>query len=105
MSEFTDVKDPDGKVNWIIDWSDWLDGDTISTSTWSIAASESPITLTVVTSGIQSDTTVSPNLASQWSAVTVSSGTAGITYTLTNHIVTANGFEDDRSIQVRVWNR
>lgn len=104
MSEFTAVKDPEAVINWIIDWSDWLDGDTISTSTWSISASESPITLTVDSSSIQADTTVSPNLSSQWAAVTVSSGTAGITYTLTNHIVTASGFEDDRSIGVKVWN-
>ena len=105
MTSFTAVKDPQSVVTWTMDWSDWLNSDTVSTSTWSVTANESPVTLTVDSNSIAADTSVSPNLASNWTLVTVSSGTAGVNYTLTNHIVTATGLEADRSITVRVWNR
>ena len=84
-------KDPDATLDYLIDWSDWLDDDTISTSTWTVAdgiTQEAGATKTATT------TTV-------W----ISGGTAGMSYAVTNHIVTTAGREDDRTFVVRVRER
>lgn len=80
-------KDPDAVLDYAIDWSDWLDGDTIATSQW------------VMPSGIVLDSDSKTTLiATAW----VSGGTADNTYTLTNRITTAAGRTQDRSIKVPV---
>ena len=84
------TKDPDAVLDYTIDWSDWLDSDTISTSTWTVA------------SGITKDSdTNTTTTATIW----LSSGTAGTQYTVINHIITAAGREDDRSIYIMVEDR
>lgn len=72
----------------------WLQGDTISTSTWTITGPDSALE-------IDDD-----NKAATSTNVELSGGTAGKTYTVTNRIVTAtNGYQDDRSIDVKVVQR
>ena len=98
---FCATKDPDAKLNYTIDWHDWLDtGESITTSTWSITANESPISLTVDSTAIGDYTDVSPIVTNQLATVYLSGGTVGVTYTVTNHIVTTpSSLEDDRSIK------
>lgn len=79
-------KDPDAVLDYAIDWSQWLDDDTITTSTW--GADEGI--------GIDSD-----DMDTTRTSVWLSGGTAGTTYTVTNHITTAAGREDNRSIVIR----
>ena len=67
----TFVKDPDATLDYIIDWSEWLDTDTISTSTWTV-----PTGLTNVS---DSNTTTTATI---W----LSGGTAGQRYTVSNRI-------------------
>lgn len=81
------IKDPNAVLDYQIDWSTWLGADTIATSTWTV-----PTGLTK--DGDTSTTTT----ATIW----LSGGTAGVTYHIVNHIVTAGGREDDRSIYIRV---
>lgn len=84
--------DPDADLDFGHDWSDWLpDGDTITTSTWTI----SPAGPTLSNS-THDDTTTT---------IWVEGCTAGVTYTLTNHIVTGDGREDDRSITLHCEQR
>lgn len=83
-------KDPDSVLDYVIDWSDWLDGDTISTSSWSV---DSGITL-------ESDTNTTTT-ATAW----LSGGTVGETYQCRNRIVTAGGRTVDRSIAVSIKER
>ena len=83
-------KDPDAILDYINDWSDWLDGDTISTSTWT---AEEGIT---VVSSTESNTT---------STVWLSGGSVGTMYLVTNRIVTTAGRTDDRSIHIRIIQR
>jgi len=85
MSDF--IKDPDAVLDYSVDWTAWLDTDTISSSGWS-----SPEGLTVV------DTTFVATSATVW----LSGGTVGHRYRITNHIVTAAGRENDRTISIRV---
>ena len=85
------VKDPQSVLDYGFDWSDWLaDGETILTSTWT------------VTTGLTKDSDSSNDTAT---TIWVSGGTAGTSYTITNHITTSAGREDDRSHVLKVKDR
>lgn len=98
------TKDPDAKLWYGWDWADggandgsvsdpgWLQGDTIVTSTWSITGDGAL--------AVDDD-----DLAGTVATVKLSGGTSGAQYTVTNHVVTAAGNEDDRSLIVRVQER
>jgi len=101
----TAIKDPDSTIGWVVKWTDWLSGDTISTSTWTVDGGESPLTLSVSSSSIASDTDSSPEVANQWANVVVAGGTAGVSYILTNEVQTAAGYTDQVSIEVKVWDQ
>ena len=86
----TFFKDPDSVMDFAVDWSDWLDSDTISTSTWAVPT------------GITNDTdTNTTTVATIW----LSGGTIGKQYTLTNRIVTAAGRTADRSFKLKMINK
>lgn len=80
-------KDPDEVLDYVIDWSDRLAGDTISTSTWEVP------------SGITKD---SDSNGTTSTTVWLSGGTANAVYTLTNRIVTAAGRTMDQSVRLTV---
>jgi len=86
--EFT--KDPQAVLDFQIDWSLWLAGDTIATSTWGASFG--------LTIDSNSHTTTT---ATVW----VSGGRVGGNYKVTNHIVTAAGREDDRVLTITVQQR
>lgn len=82
------IKDPDAILDYSINWSSWLvTGDTITTSTWT---AEDGITI-----DDDSNTTTA-------TTVWLSGGTVGESYSVTNHIVTEDGREDDRTITILV---
>ena len=78
-------KDPDAKLDYGFDWVDWLDGDTINGSTWSVP------------DGL---TEVSKNYTNTITAVWLEGGTLGEVYKVVNSITTAGGREDDRTLTV-----
>ena len=88
----TFTKDPDAVLDYSVDWSLWLAGDTISSSEWLL---EDGAALQKVT-----DTHTSTK-ATNWQQ----GGQAGITYLVTNRIVTVGGRTDDRTISVKVEDR
>ncbi len=90
MSTWKLNKDPDAVLPYKIDWSAWLAGATISTSSW------------IVPSGLAKD---SDSFTSTIATVVLSGGTAGETYRVTNRITTNDGRTDDRSISLRVVER
>lgn len=81
------IKDPSAVLDYTIDWADWLVLDTIVTSTWT---AETGITI--------DDDASTETTATVW----LSGGTLLTSYALTNHIVTAAGREDDRTISVYI---
>lgn len=81
-------KDKDAKLDYKIDWSTWLDGDTITVSAWTV-----PEGITE-----EAETTNDTTSATIW----LSGGTADTDYTLVNHITTASGREDDETIVISV---
>ena len=91
MSVAQYLKDPDAVLDYGFDWSDWLaDGETISTSTWTIP--------TGLTEDSETETTTATKV---W----LSGGTAGTDYTITNKIVTSDSRTDERSMTIRVQER
>jgi len=83
-------KDPSAILDYSIDWSLWLDGDTIQTSSWTVP---------------QGLTKASETNNSTTATVWLSGGTVDQTYTVTNRITTANGRTDERSILIKVEDR
>jgi hypothetical protein len=82
------TKDPEAVLDYYIDWAPWLLGDTIVNSEW------------VVTTGTVtlSDPAVLGGVTQVWA----SGGVAGDTVDLTNHIVTADGREDERTLRLKL---
>ena len=78
-------KDPNAILDYSIDWSDWLDTDEISTSTWTVPAG--------ITKTDESNTTT---IATIW----LSGGTAGTTYSLLNRITTTGGRTADQTFKI-----
>jgi len=83
-------KDPGEVLDYQVDWTTWLNSDTIATSTWTV-----PTGITK-----NSDTNTSTT-ATIW----LSGGTVSTTYTLTNVITTAGGRTAERSIVISVQSR
>jgi hypothetical protein len=84
-------KDPDAVLNYVMDWSDWLDsGETISTSTWTVDSG--------LTEDSETETTTT-------ATITLSGGTVGSRYRVTNRITTSGSQTDDRSFFVDVVER
>lgn len=93
-------KDPHAVLNYTIDWTDWIDGDQIESSTWTVTTYS---TSTVDTSVLTVDNTaISGN---KKSIVTLSAGTVGNIYSVRNTIVTANDLTESRAFRVKVVNR
>ena len=93
MIIFKVTKDPDGYLDYGLDWADWLNADTVSQSEWLVSGPDSTLT---VEQDFKSDTeTVA------W----VLGGTLGNTYLLTNRITTVAGRIDDRTIIFTIRDR
>lgn len=84
------VKDPNAVLDYYVDWTRWLNGDTIATSVWAVTAG-----LTVA------NDTHTPTAATVW----LSGGVMGETYRVTNRITTAGGRTEDRSFDVKIAER
>lgn len=81
------VRDPSARKDYGFDWTPWLNGDPIATSTW--------ILPTGITSYAESNTTTATTI---W----LTSGSAGSDYLITNQIITTGGRIDQRSIKIMV---
>jgi hypothetical protein len=89
------LKDPEAVLDYAVDWgAEYLSGDALSDSSWSVSPSEND-GATITASAF--DLLIS--------TVQVSGGRVGRIYRLTNHVTTASGREDSRSIILRVEKR
>ena len=87
---FSVKKDPGAKLPYSIDWTLWLEGETIVASTWSVPT------------GI---TKVSDSFTSKVTTIWLEGGTAGSDYQVVNHVTTSGNKQDERTIFVYVRNR
>jgi len=83
------VKNPNSKLDYSLNWDDWLGANTITASSW---APSVPVGLTEHSDGFAGDVTT----------VRVSGGTSGQNYKLINSITASNGEQEERSILVKV---
>jgi len=81
------TKDPNAVLDYGFDWTAWLDGDTISASSWAVS--------TGITKDSDSKTTTTTTI---W----LSGGTNGRNYEATNSIQTAAGRKTDRTMLIKV---
>lgn len=93
-------KDPDARLDYTVDWSDWVVGSqTITNSHWTIstiASDPSPLVefkSNVLTAGDHRCT------------VYLANGSVGNTYTVTNRITDADGIRDERYFRIIVKQR
>jgi hypothetical protein len=90
----TILKDPDAKLVYEFDWTSFLDGANVATSTFTIAGDDAILTKdnAAIVSGAKK------------TSVRLLGGTLGKRYLVTNHIITDEtpAQEDDRSIYVRI---
>lgn len=84
------LKDPQATLDYSVEWSQWLDGDTISTSSWT------------VTTGINN---TSESTTTTKATVWLSGGSIGGVYSAVNTITTASGRTDERTITISVVNK
>lgn len=93
------LKDPQSIEPYGFDWTEWLAelsaNETIVDSVWAVTKGGSALTL--------SDDEIVTGLKK--TQVTLTAGTKGTQYTVTNSIVTSGGFQDDRSLRVLVQNQ
>lgn len=83
-------KDPDAVLDYVMDWTNWLNGDIIISSSWTLDAG-----ITQAGTGMSGTQTV----------VWLSGGTVGTSYQITNRITTQAGRTEDRTFQVNVVQR
>lgn len=83
-------KDPDAVLDYKIDWSDWLQNDTISTSIW------------IVPDGITEDSSTNTSTVT---TIWLSSGVSSVKYKIVNRITTAAGRTEDRTFYVKIGDR
>ena len=89
------LKDPGATLDYAVDWgAAYLAGDVLQSSAWTVSPVE------------PGAAAIDSHVFDEVSAtVTVSGGTAGRLYRLTNQIMTASGRVDSRSIVLRVEKR
>ena len=89
------LKDPQALLDYSVDWgAEYLSGDVLAESSWSVSPVEDG---GVAVAGSRFDLLVA--------TVEVSGGVAGKIYRVTNHVVTASGRADSRSVMLRVEKR
>ena len=91
MVESFPYKDPNEVLDYILDWTSRIEGDTIQTSSWSIVTGSG-----LVINSDNVDNTFKKTV------VWLSAGTEGITYLLLNRITTAGGRTMDQSVKLKV---
>jgi hypothetical protein len=83
------LKDPGDRLDYQVDYSAWLDGDTLSASSWTVP------------SGL---TQYAASFSATGATVWLSGGTHGQDYVVTNQVTTAGGRIKQQSFTVQVRN-
>lgn len=80
-------KDPQATLDYTIDFSLWLNGDTISAATWTVGAG--------ITKELDTKTATTV-------VIWLSGGTLATSYSVSVHIITVAGRIDDRTLTISV---
>lgn len=82
-------QDPSAILDYRLDWTDWLDGDTITSGTFSA----SPTLPAII---IQQATGTA--IGTVW----IANGISGVTYEINHHIETLGGRTDERTFSIAI---
>lgn len=93
MITFRAERDPDADLDYTIDWSVWLGDDTIESSSWSVPEGMAQHDASIDQSGTRTTVWLTGGKAGPSAAI------------VTNHIVTAAGRHENRSIAFSVQQR
>lgn len=96
-------KDANAVLDYHVCWSDWLDGDTLTSATWTVQSGLTKDSQAINASPVDIDGTV--HAASTVATAWLSGGTAGTTYSVACRVTTAGGRTDERTFRVRVRDR
>jgi len=92
-------KDPQAKLDYTMDWSDWLpSGDPLQSAEWRVSTVTNDTANVIIHSNTTSGIT-------GLSTAIISGGSAGNTYTVTCRITTTNGLIDERYFRLSVRDR
>lgn len=95
-------KDPDEQLDYSIDWSRYLDSETISSVTWKINNAEGTKQTwdpTTIVNGLQY---ISASNSDTVASIELGLGTANKNYTIYCQITTSGGVTTERKISLRV---
>ena len=81
------IKDPDATLDYTINWSKFLNGDTISTSAWTVPSGLTQVLVTNTTT-----------TATVW----ISGGTLDVVYEVSNRMTSTAGRIDDRTFTITI---
>lgn len=84
------IKDPDAILDYALNWTKWLEGDTISVGTWTIDAGP---------------TIASQSVSGGIVTMFLTGGADGVSYSARCRVTTVGGRTDDRTIQIQVRER
>jgi len=84
----------DAKLDYSFDYEPWLEGDTLSASTWEITPVDADASI--------ANPSYPPVFTATTATVWLVGGKTGQRYELTNHITTAAGRQDERTIIVTI---
>jgi hypothetical protein len=79
-------QDPQAVLDYVFDWTAWLNGDTIATSSW-------------VAPGL---TVVSNSFTNTSTTAFLSGGMASVIYKVRNHITTAQGRTEEETFDLQI---
>lgn len=85
-------QDPAAILDYRVDWTDWLDGDVITSGTFS-ATPTAPVVIASQSTGTAIGT------------VWISNGIVGTTYEINHHISTLGGRTDERTFSIAIVNQ
>lgn len=88
------LKDPQSRVDYAVDWTAYLDGQTVADSVWTVRPQE-PGGIAVEEASFDLSR----------SAARLVGGTIGRVYTVSNLVTLSDGAQDERSITLRVEQR
>ncbi len=95
-------KDPDEIVDYSVDWSRFLDTDTVSSATWFVHDASGTKTEVNALDSVNGLTFVQGTISGQVTTARFSAGTNNIRYTVTCRVTTGSGLRYERSIFLRI---
>lgn len=93
------IKDPDAVLDYLADWATYLGDDTITDADWTVYDSAgTPVSGSDFEAVAIDDMSFADTTATVW----LSGGAVGTKYTITCHITTVGGRQDDRSLYLSI---